>query len=312
MKLVLERGVVRAFADLPDYSIALDGYVQGPAIDSARRCYSFDHHAGCVRHATRATCEQVLDALALGLDPRGSTVYVNDIDGDTVLAVWLLQHPENVQYARELVQVVGAVDAHGPAITAALGRRGEDTARAFFEGVMAPEKAAHRAKTYATCDLRALLDACLERLNRYVFEEATLVEATAPRTFEVLYHNHSHAFVVARSDDFIFDLLYAQGHRRAVACQQLRDGTWRYTVAKQSEFVVDFPVGPGDDPTSLLGRLNAREPGWGGGSTIGGGPRNADGSGSRLEPHEVALIIAATLDEAMRLRTSRLRASRVP
>ena len=72
--------------ELPPRSIALDGAVRGPAIDTASARYSFDHHDGVIRHATLATCEQVRDALLVGLDPRGYHVFVNDVDGDTALS----------------------------------------------------------------------------------------------------------------------------------------------------------------------------------------------------------------------------------
>ena len=46
-----------------------------------------------------------------------------------------------------------------------------------------------------------------------------------------------------------------------------------------------FPV------RTSLAALNDRERGWGGGSTVGGAPRNADGSRSRLTPDEVFDIV---------------------
>jgi hypothetical protein len=53
-------------------------------------------------------------------------------------------------------------------------------------------------------------------------------------------------------------------------------------VAKRSEFVKAFPGAR--DPRWRWGGI---EPGWGGGSTVGGAPRNADGSRSRLTPQQV-------------------------
>ena len=61
-------------------------------------------------------------------------------------------------------------------------------------------------------------------------------------------------------------------------------GTTAYTVGKRSEFVAfDVPA--------FLAACNAREPGWGGGSTIGGAPRNSDGSRSRMSMEEVGRIL---------------------
>ena len=69
-KFVFSRGTTVKFKDLPDNSIALDGYVQGPAIDAGRRRFSFDHHSECIRMVTAATCEQVWTALKAGERPK--------------------------------------------------------------------------------------------------------------------------------------------------------------------------------------------------------------------------------------------------
>ena len=72
------QGHVWALEDLEDRSIALDGAVQGPALDHTRQRYSFDHHKNCIRHVTLATCEQVRDAILLGADFEGYNIYIND------------------------------------------------------------------------------------------------------------------------------------------------------------------------------------------------------------------------------------------
>ena len=65
----IARGLVVSFDLLNPKSIALDGYVQGPAIDVEGERFSFDHHDKCLRLITRATCQQVMDALLLGFNP---------------------------------------------------------------------------------------------------------------------------------------------------------------------------------------------------------------------------------------------------
>ena len=90
---------------------------------------------------------------------------------------------------------------------------------------------------------------------------------------------------MAQSDSFIFDLLYKNGYTKAIAYMQQEDGSFRYTVGKKSDLVDGFSV-----PT-ILKALNEREQGWGGGSTIGGSPRNNDGSASRITPDEVFAVV---------------------
>src|SRR5262245_63132848 len=108
----------------PPGSIYLDGAAQGkPFIDPKREVYNLDHHQGCVRAFTLATCEQSMVLIRKGLDLRRRdwTVHANDADLDTVLAIWvLLNHirlndPEGETRARvmPLLRLEGAIDAHG-------------------------------------------------------------------------------------------------------------------------------------------------------------------------------------------------------
>lgn len=288
IKINIRRGLVEHLANLAPKSIALDGYVQGPAIDVENERFSFDHHDGCVRLLTRATCQQVMDALLLGLDPTGYTVYVNDIDGDTALAVWLLKNPSRVaeEFVRRLVETVGTVDAHGPAYPTMEPK----LADAFFQGAMKPVSDLQRAKKYGEANLDELLKTCVENIDKLV--DGMLEWAPRPekeRSFELTHTGNG--WVMAKSDDFIFDLLYANGHTKAIAYQVLGDGSIAYTVGKKSELVTGFPVGPHSQTGTILNALSKRENGWGGGSTIGGAPRNADGSRSRLTPDEVFSLV---------------------
>jgi hypothetical protein len=289
--LVIERGKVEQFENLPDNSIALDGYVQGPGFDIERNRFSFDHHDKVNRQITRASCQQVLDALLLGMETQDSTIYINDVDGDTVLSVWLLRNPgkANDTKVRLLVESVGGVDAHGPAYESL----DPQLAQLFYKSAMKPEGDARRNRTYATVDLEAMLEECVSNVDKLFAGELTYTPEEDTRSFEVIKTGSN--WVMAESQDFIFDLLYKQGHTRAVACQKQPDGSYAYTIAKKSELVGNFPVGPGSKEGSILHALNAVEPGWGGGSTIGGAPRNPNGSRSRLSPDRVFQIVEDVL-----------------
>lgn len=290
MQTTIKRGETLQFSQLPPKSIALDGFVQGPAMDLVNQKFSFDHHDGCIRMFTSATCRQVQDALLLGLNPEGFEVFINDVDGDTVLSVWLLQHPERANLPRvlALVDVVAAMDAHGPAYPV----RDAALASAFYDGVMAPESTSRRNKSYGTLDLNELLATCLQNLDRWFAGELLGTSARETRSYEVTHQGKG--WVMARSDSFIFDLLYKDGITAAVAWRPLPDGSFLYTIGKKSD-LVHFPLGPVSMPRTCLFLLNQKETGWGGGSAIGGSPRNADGSGSRILPEELIQIIESLL-----------------
>ncbi len=252
--------------ELPPRSIALDGAVRGPAIDTASARYSFDHHDGVIRHATLATCEQVRDALLVGLDPRGYHVFVNDVDGDTALSIWLLLHPERLHGAGatrvlRLVERVGRSDALGP---------GRGKPHPLHVALSPPIGAVQS---------RAMLDRALAMIDAW-WSAGTTPRPPKSKPAAAFWVDRSGTLehgVVGRMEG-----LYGRAEV-GVLHGPAPKGTRAYTIAKRSEFV-DFDV------RAFLAAMSAREPGWGGGSTIGGAPRHADGSRSRLPIEDVVAV----------------------
>ncbi len=305
LRVVVSPGRVVSLADLPRYSIALDGLVQGPQLDLDGRRLSFDHHGNCVRLVTSATCRQVLDALLLGLDPSSYTVYVNDIDADTALAVALLAHPEwvapgsaHAPRTRALVETIGSRDAHGPAYPVA------DPALLAEFAVAVPLPRRHAP----VGDPAGALAGCVTAITRLITrvpgenpQRAVPTRAVPTRgeptrgepTFTVTHSGTG--WVMATSAGDGFDPVYTAGHTRAVLWRRLPDSSIAYTVGRRSDLVDRFPVGPPSDPGTILAALAAREPGWGGGSSVGGAPRHPDGSRSALTPDEVFAVVEAVV-----------------
>lgn len=289
MRLVIDRGKTLSLSALPSRSIALDGYVQGPAIDADGEKYSFDHHAGCVRHATRATAEQVRDAIILGLDPRDFTVFVNDVDLDTALSVWLLANPHRAQeeIVHELVDDAGLLDAHSGAYPMDPDRRN------VIEWLSEPETTARADGSYWGLDnsgLEQLLADVSRRLDVFTRGESdpSIREFKVDERYEI--ERRGTGWVLARTVGIrSHAALFGDGHHRVVMYRQLPDGSWGYTIAKRSEFVKQFPI------ERIFAALSEREPGWGGASTIGGAPRHADGSRSRLSPSQVFDIVESVV-----------------
>jgi hypothetical protein len=269
LALHFEAGRTYSLDELPERSIALDGAVRGPAIDSARQRYSFDHHEGVIRHVTLATCEQVFAALRVGLDPRGFSVFVNDLDGDTMLSVWMLAHPDralgpSAARVEALVAHFGRVDALGP---------GWGEPHPLHVALTPPRGEVQK---------EPLLHGFLKILDRW-WDEG--IEPSPPR------RDPSLAFWLARDGNVEHgEVDQMQGlYARAsvgVLHGDAPNGTRAYTIGKSSEFV-DYDV------RGFLDAMNAAEPGWGGGSTIGGAPRGVDGSRSTLPLERVVEVFAA-------------------
>lgn len=280
---------------LPSGSVSLDGYVQGPVAGDSEDRWSLDHHDGCVRLYTLATCEQVRAHLCLGGAAwfEGRDVFVNDLDGDTLMSLWLIQNPEraNEDVVRTLVRAVGAVDAHGPAGNLLLGNEEQAMANQFFWNAIKPVTALRGRVREVFEDWPELILDCLDGISALV--DGTLGGASPDSVRVEIVEEvtiNGHRFVMGTCDGFGFMELYAKGFDGGILYKDAADGTRTYTVAKRSD-LVRIPVGPVGDPNSMLGRLAAREPGWGGGSTIGGSPRGEGGRSSVLTPDEVWAIV---------------------
>lgn len=302
MRVVLDIGHEWNFEGLPRQTIALDGACPGPRIDPEGRRYSFDHHGGCVRLATAATCQQVLDALLLGFDPTGFTTLLNDVDGDSVLSVWLLQNahrwraPDERERVRPLVAAVSGSDAHGPAFPTPFPGH----ARHFFLVVLEPLRRARRPwpKERAT----ELLDACLANLE--VWWTAGLVPSPPPMpVFESPRLECHGSWVLADAGEVRPESrvagapwLYEHGYDRVVLASRLPNDRYRYTLARRSDLVSGFPL---DRLYATLNEVEAAARGvelasgqrWGGASSVGGSPRD----GSVLAPDRVAATIDGVL-----------------
>jgi hypothetical protein len=159
----------------------------------------------------------------------------------------------------------------------------------------------------------------LEKIDGYFSGAFTPVERRSPGT--TIASSDGRNFEVGETPNG-FAPVYGRGQLVACVGTALANGTWSWTIGKVSD-LHPFPVGPGHhdrngDPRSwredtLLGFLGRAEDAvnpdqdpaasWGGGTTIGGGPRGKDEagnmSGSQFGPEEMLNLVrefVATLD----------------
>ena len=127
IKVQVEAGLTvssSAVRKSPPGTIYLDGVAQSePFMDLEKQIYNFDHHEGCMRPFTLATCEQVLVMILKGMNLRGRDwrVFATEPDLDTILAIWLILNHVRVQQKEfgglnrlcALVRLEGIIDSHG-------------------------------------------------------------------------------------------------------------------------------------------------------------------------------------------------------
>jgi len=275
MELVFDTGKVWSFDELPSRSIAVDGAVLGPRIDNNREVYSFDHHGPVVRHATLSTCEQVLEALLVDFDPHGHTVYLNHIDSDSMLSLFLLSNPEAItrQHGAKLqraVRSIGRIDALGPA----RGRKPTLMARLTPPGgLIQTVELVQQAQDGILQWLRdGTFDGLFSPPNASTRPPSTLVWINGGKA-------HNCCSRAGKS------ALYRRA-RFGIRATPAAANTMSFTVVKRSEFVRFDLLG-------FLAHMNALEPGWGGCSAAGGSPRRKDGTSSRFSIDEVSAELLA-------------------
>lgn len=306
--LRVERGLTvnrRGRKRYPPQTIFLDGVYSGaPFCDNEARHYSLDHHAGCVRAFTLATCEQAVVMLLQGL-PLGVgdwTLYVNDPDLDSLLAAWvLMNHQELLRSERALLRAVlpmirleGAIDAHGTdmELLSALPEALHTETRDRIDELMKRERELKGAGKWFSTDWVAYTRDMFDMLDRRVIPKQTLAELLAIQERARVTLGERMA-VLIRSNDGIYEVeaRLKERYGNHLGMVVLDQGGGRFTLRQVDSFLKkdlnqvykvlnrnDPEAEPDGDPPNL----------WGGSGNIGGAPRV---TGSGLTGEEILGII---------------------
>lgn len=171
--------------DLGERTILLDGAGRfGPLLDNKRRLYNLDHHESCERQLTLATCEQALLLVHSGLALADGdwTVYANEPDLDTMLAIWCLLNYARITGLSEesrdvlfpLIRLEGAIDANGTELSAICGLTAHTLAetRRRLDRLMALEQSVKRRGEWQHVDLYRFALEMLQEIDALVFSSA--------------------------------------------------------------------------------------------------------------------------------------------
>jgi membrane protease YdiL (CAAX protease family) len=285
----------------PKGTIFLDGAAKGePFMDSSRGVYNLDHHEGCVRSFTLSTCEQAMIVIRKGLDLDGErwTVWGNDPDLDTVLAIWLLLNHRRVnengsavrQKIMPIVRLQGVIDAHGFELKelTAFPDNLQDAALTVINGLRSEEVELKKENRWGETDFLDFTISSLQKLDELVytphdFEEGHAVEELAregilPQRMAVACRSEAGIYEV---EEQLRDL---HGDRLGLVILEREPGM--YTLRQVDPFL---PT----DLEALYDRLNlldseaVGEARWGGSNEIGGSPR---GGRTGLSLREIMFI----------------------
>lgn len=283
-------------------TIFLDGAADAePFMDVQERIYNLDHHEGCVRAFTLATCEQAMVLVRKGLDLNAGewTLRANEPDLDTVLAIWvLLNHgrlnDDNPQIRRAvmpLVRLEGAIDAHGLSMVELCAfpeplLRG--TERVLHE-LRARELELKQHGRWAQTDVLEYTAHVLHAIDRAVYSPDEVEDLWTIAEYARINITDDRTAIVCASESGIYEVEHAlrKQHSERLGLIVLQKDKRTYTLRQVDAFL----------PLSLenvYDRLNVVDPSvsrsnrWGGSTDIGGSPR---ATGTSLSPSRIAAAV---------------------
>jgi len=297
----------------PAFSIGLDGAVTGRSRFTMRSkgpFANFNHHEGCDRLTTRATCKQVLMAIRMGLFQSfrratgeiNRSVYVNDCDEDVCLSVFLLRHGFLPEYANNpalnrLVEIEDELDTTAGAYPFPPDLPILRQILWIFE----PYRVFRHSGGLVRADPADFLRIIIDVERRIMLHITGNGSAASPDTrFKVIGGGKKWSLIEEAGVDARMGAL-GKGIMAYVMIRPRQNGRWTYIVGRVSAFINYFPVHLILRDLNKAERLTNNADRWGGGNNegtlIGGSPRVA---GSKLTPNKVETIINKRLSSMCR------------
>ena len=271
----------------PKGTIFLDGAAQGePFMDAAKGVYNLDHHEGCVRSFTLSSCEQAMIVILKGLDldDESWTVWANEPDFDTVLAIWLLLNHRRLDdddpaLRRRIMPVVrlqGVIDAHGFELQelTAFPPQLQKTTLETINDLRSEELALKGQGEWASIDLLEFTHSSLRRIDELVYSPGDFEGMREVEELARVRISSQRLAVACRSDAGIYEveeqLKEVHGDRLGLLILQKDDRT--YTL-RQVDPYLPTNLEQFYDRLNLLDGAVSENQRWGGSGDIGGSPR---------------------------------------
>lgn len=294
---------------LGEQHILLDGAGQfAPTIDVAQSLYNLDHHEGCLRPFTLASCQQALILVLQGLElDRGDwTVLANEPDLDTVFAVWVLLNHRRVRRLTQqqkddilpLILLEGSIDANGFELAESCGLPQDLVVKekARLDRLHAIELELKGSGGWDKADLAEYTLAMLLEIDKLVFRPSDFSGyASVDEVYGHVDIGEGKVAVVCRDGSGIYEverrLKTTWGDRLGIVA--LERSPNHFTLRRTASLA-------GIELASAYGKLNLLDPRvdgrppekrWGGSDEIGGSPRPA---GTALTAREIAKILRMT------------------
>ena len=286
----------------PGGTIFLDGVAQcEPFMDHERQVYNFDHHEGCVRAFTLATCEQTLVMYMKGLDLQGRewNIFANDPDLDAILSIWILMNHARIgkqdstqrRILLALVRYEGVIDALGLELKdlSALPQELVRKIQRVIDHLRSDEIGLKKEGRWGQTDFLVYTASILHKIDQIFYKPREFADFKGVEELARIELSDQRIAAVVEADMGIYEiephLNKIYGNRLGIVF--LKTGANTFTVRQMDLFM---PITLDD----IYDRLNFADPAvkcrtqnnkWGGAADIGGSPRE---TGTKLSPAEIS------------------------
>ncbi|MGD8846938.1 MAG: CPBP family glutamic-type intramembrane protease, partial [Desulfobacteraceae bacterium] len=296
----------------PGGTIFLDGVAQcEPFMDHERQVYNFDHHEGCVRAFTLATCEQTLVMYMKGLDLQGRewNIFANDPDLDAILSIWILMNHARIgtqdstqrRILFSLVRYEGVIDALGLELKdlSALPQELVRKLQRVIDHLRSDEVGLKKEGRWGHTDFLIYTASILHKIDQIFYKPGDFADFKGIGELARIDLSDQRIAAVVEADMGIYEiephLNKIYGNRLGVVF--LKTGSNTFTVRQMDLFM---PI----TLDEIYDRLNFADPAvkcrtqnnkWGGAADIGGSPREA---GTKLSPAEICLACRDSINRS--------------
>lgn len=302
--------------DHPHNRIYLDGACAGPYMDAKRGIWSLDHHSGCIRQFTLATCMQAVTLTRRRvIEAMGYKIVEDEPDLDSRLAAWALLNADSIAYDDRVYkrilpvfQLAGNIDAYAFGAEDLTGLTSDqiDEVRSKINGLMSKEYKVKKDGRWRSIDYIEFVVSSLHDIDRLAFHKSSF---EAPIRVDVnqketLKNGQTVSYVRLPSTG-IYEVEKELIKNSNVACIILNDGRSKWTI-KLAGLVSRFNLAP------VWNALNEAETaekkhrgvtdevifkaGWGGADNIGGAPRYPNGQRPFMDESTIIEIVFRVLN----------------
>ena len=206
----------------------------------------------------KPVCDQVVLFLMEGNKPQGYTVKFQELTGEIILACYFLAYSHLIEDNRLtlLWQTISQCESLG-FFSKGYNRR---VAREYYDWMISDVLAlADIPKPHPT-KVEKALESAFGRISSWIEGNPVNLPEIPPPRLTIVQKDPNYNYLVVQAEGMVLDHLFLEFEEdRFLVFQPLNNGTTKYYIARRSNLVDGFPVGPMSQPLTFHNLLAEME-----------------------------------------------------